>query len=99
MQLVTLGDLRLGQSFTRETPLLLLSYLTLEGEQSREHLADLFWQHKGIPKEKRRNNLSRVLSDLRKHVPGSFDADNTRIWALVECDVERFRRAYEAKKL
>ncbi len=97
MQLVTLGDLRLGQSFRRETPLLLLSYLTLEGEQSREHLADLFWQHKGISKEKRRNNLSRVLSDLRKYVPGSFDADNTRIWALVECDVARFRRAFEAK--
>jgi len=97
MQLVTLGDLRLGQSFTRETPLLLLSYLTLEGEQSREHVADLFWQHKGMPKKQRRNNLSRVLSDLRKYVPGSFDATNTRIWALVECDVARFRKAFEAK--
>ena len=92
MKLLTLGQLELrGSSFTRAKPLLLLTYLSLEGEQSREYLAELFWTH-GSSRQ-RRNNLSKALSDLRAAVPDSVDNTNTRVWSLVENDVAEFRRA------
>ena len=100
MKLTTLGGLGLyGSPFKRELPLLLLAYLTLEGAKSREHLSDLFWQRpsKKTDKKQRLNNLSRVLSDLRKFAPGTFEADSARVWALTEIDVRDIDAAYEAE--
>ena len=96
MKLVTLGGLELeGATFQRPKPLLLLAYLSLEGQQSREHLAELFWQGdaKQLTTRQRRNNLSRTLSDLRKHAPGSFAADKTSIWSVIATDVAVFEQA------
>ncbi len=93
MQLKTFGGLGLeGADFRRETPLVLLVYLSLEGEKPRRHVADLFWSDK-TNKTQRLNNLSRVLSDLRKYAPGTFGASRTHVRSEVGCDVLEFRRA------
>ena len=95
MKLVTLGKLGLqGSSFKRKKPLLLLTYLSLEGEQTRDYLSELFWQ--GGSSRQRHNNLSRTLSDLRVHLPGSFDGDETKVWSSICTDVAEFRQALEA---
>ena len=96
MKLLTLGRLELrGSSFKRAKSLLLIAYLSLEGQRSREHVAELFWQ--GSSSRQRRNNLSKALSDLRSHAPGSLDADDTRIWSLVSTDVADFQKTLDAK--
>ena len=96
MKLLALGRLELeGASFQRAKSLLLLVYLSLEGKRPRKHLAELFWQE-GSPRQ-RRNNLSKALSDLRAHAPGSFGADKTAVWSLVSSDVAEFQRAFEKK--
>ena len=80
MKLITLGRLELLEStFQRAKPLTLLVYLAVEGKQSREHLAELFWQRGDM--RKRRNNLSRTLSDLRRFAPESFGADEGAVWS------------------
>lgn len=71
---------------------MVLVYLSLEGEKPRRHIADLFWPDK-TNKTQRLNNLSRVLSDLRKYAPGAFGANRTHVWAEVACDALEFRRA------
>ena len=93
MKLTTFGGLRLeGSDFRRETPLLLLLYLSLEGQKSRRHLADLFWPAQ--PERRQRlNNLSRLLTDLRQHAPGSFYADVSSVRSEVEVDVLEFTQA------
>ncbi len=71
---------------------MVLVYLSLEGEKPRRHVADLFWPDK-TNKTQRLNNLSRVLSDLRKYAPGTFGASRTHVRSAVNCDVLEFRRA------
>lgn len=71
---------------------MVLVYLSLEGEKPRRHIADLFWPDK-TNKTQRLNNLSRVLSDLRKYAPGTFAASRTHVRSEVDCDVLEFRRA------
>ena len=100
MKLITLGGLELkGSSFRYYTPLVLLTYLSLEGKQSRDHLAELFWQHEGKVFTRRQllNNLSRALSNLRKHAPEIIQSDQTLVWSLAETDVAGFQRALRAK--
>ena len=70
---------------------MVLVYLSLEGEKPRRHVADLFWPDK-LNKTQRLNNLSRVLSDLRKYAPGTFGANRTHVWSEVACDALEFRR-------
>jgi hypothetical protein len=63
MQLITFGRLALeGSTLTRQKPLLLLTYLTVEGAKPRRHLAELFFSETSDPL----NSLSRALSYLRK---------------------------------
>ena len=87
MQLKTLGSLALkGSSFKRTKPLLLLSYLALEGVKPRQHVAELFWY--GI--ERPLSSLSVALSQLRKGVPDSFASDDLKVWTDLDCDAKVF---------
>ena len=96
MKLITLGKLTLqGSSFKRKKPLLLLTYLALEGEQTRDYLSELFWQDGNS--RQRHNNLSRMLSDLRTSLPESFSSDETKVKSLLGTDVAEFRRALNAE--
>ena len=83
MQLVTLGGLRLeGAAFTRPKPLLLLTYLTLEGPRDRRHLSNLFWPTASSPM----TNLRTALSQLRLGAPDSIEVRGPRIESLIESD-------------
>lgn len=94
MLLRTLGGLELsGCSFTRLKPLVLLSYLALEGVCERRLLAELFWPEAAD----RLNSLSRALSQLRKGAPGAVDADELRVWTTVPCDAVAFLQACELR--
>jgi tetratricopeptide (TPR) repeat protein len=94
MRLKTLGGLVLGGSnFTRVKPLILLSYLAVEGSKDRRYLSEFFWSgaSDGL------NSLSRALSQFRKDAPGTIEADEQRVWTNVESDVQEFLNAVEAK--
>lgn len=96
MLLRTLGGLQLeGADFKRPKALLLLCYLSLEGPQERHHLAELFWP--GAVRG--RTDLSTTLSRLRKHAPGSVEADAAKVWTAVSCDVDELFNAAEKGKL
>jgi tetratricopeptide (TPR) repeat protein len=94
MRLKTLGGLVLGNSnFTRVKPLILLSYLAVEGSKDRRYLSEFFWSgaSDGL------NSLSRALSQFRKDAPGAVEADEQRVWTNVESDVQEFLNALESK--
>lgn len=83
MQLVTLGELRLvGTDFTRPKPLLLLSYLTIEGRRSRRVLADLFFPDVKDP----RDSLSTAVRQLDQCDPELLAADGNWLAANASCD-------------
>ncbi len=96
MRLGTLGGLRLeGASFSRPKPLLLLTYLALEGPRDRPHLAELFW-----PRAKnRRRSLNVALAQLREGAPGSVRDDGGALVAGIPCDATRFLEDVEAEAL
>ncbi len=90
MLLRTLGGVAMPEAgFSRPKPLLLLTYLTLEGPQERRYLAELFWPGAGRP----RQSLSVALSQLRQALPGAVEGDDVRLWATVECDAQQLRDA------
>lgn len=90
MMLKTLGGVKLeGSSLTRYKPLLLLSYLALEGVQSREHIAELFWHDKANP----RSNLSMALSHIRKAGPDLITASQDSVATSVNCDAVLFLKS------
>lgn len=90
MLLRTLGGMALtGRRFGRHKPLLLLTYLALEGAKSRRFLAALLWPQAERP----RHNLEMALYHLRQAVPAAVGSDETRLWASVECDASLLRRA------
>jgi predicted ATPase len=83
-QLKAMGGLKLeGSTFTRPLPLLLLSYLSLEGSQQRKHLAELFWQDGN-----RMKSLSMTLTRLRQGAGEVVAGDQQKIWATVGSDVK-----------
>lgn len=85
MRLKTLGQLELeGSSFTRKKPLLLLTYLVLEGPQERHHLAELFWPEAAEPM----TSLRVALAQLRKAAAGVIARDDAYLEATVESDLE-----------
>jgi predicted ATPase len=93
VNLITLGELRLaGTGFTRAKPLLLLSYVALEGTRDRRHLAELFWPGAADPL----NSLAAALKQLRRGAPGALEADKLRVWTPVPCDAGAFLGAVEA---
>ena len=96
MQLRTLGRLELAESsFARIKPLVLVSYLALEGPQDRRYAAEFFWPEAADPL----NSLSRALSQLRKGTSGTVEADDQRVWSSVGCDVRDFEAALESEDL
>jgi hypothetical protein len=83
--LQTLGKLELdGSDLKRPKPLLLLAYLSLEGPQERRHLAELFWPEatNGLA------SLSTALYRISKDAKDSIDADELRVWSLVDTDAQ-----------
>lgn len=83
VKLSTLGRLGLeGSSFRQTKPVLLLTYLAVEGRQPRRRMADLFW-----PDGNGMKSLSMAVTRLKQAVPGCCDADATHVWTPVESDV------------
>ena len=95
MLLLTLGGLELNHcDFSRPKPLLLLTYLALEGPQDRGHIAELFFE----PGPRARSNLSMALTRLRKAVPEAIGADELRVWTSIEIETQRFLNALQQRK-
>lgn len=93
MKLFTLGGLELeGTTFTRVKPLLLLTYVALEGSKARRHLAELFWADAADPL----NSLAAALKQLRHFAPGVIEGDPTQVASAAECDATTFLRVSEA---
>jgi tetratricopeptide (TPR) repeat protein len=95
MRLKTLGGVVLEDSkFTRVKPLILLSYLAVEGSKDRRYLSEFFWSgaSDGL------NSLSRALSQFRKDAPGALAADEQRVWTTVDSDVQDFLNAVDSKE-
>jgi predicted ATPase len=91
-KLHTLSSLRLEQTnFTRPKPLLLLTYLCLEGKQEKRFLAELFWQGAS----NHLNSLAKALSQLRQ--VGVIDNDDAHAWATVPNDIKEFFEALERR--
>jgi tetratricopeptide (TPR) repeat protein len=105
MQLVTFGRVRLSScDFSRPKPLLLLSYLTLEGPQERRKLADLFWTEATPAKNdvsKKLGKLSVVLTQFKREgavvFPDTPGLDP--LPSLVTCDALEFLSAFENNDL
>ena len=96
MRLLTLGGLSLENSaFQRVKPLLLLTYLALEGPKERRHLAELFWTRASDPM----NSLSAALTRLRRGVDGAVGADEVRVWTRIETDVQHLLITLESGDL
>ena len=92
----TLGGLTLeGSDFRWQKPLLLLTYVALEGRRTRREVAELFWPRAAD----RMKSLSVALTQLRRGVPGVVRADHRNLEVAVEIDVARFRRALEEHDL
>jgi len=83
MYLKTLGDLSLeGHDFKQSRPLLLLTYLCVEGSQDRRRLAELFW-----PSSKNAlSNLTTVLSRLNKLDDSLVQVDGQQLSSPLSCD-------------
>ena len=90
MRLQTLGGMALeGSAFSRPKPLLLLTYLAVEGRQPRRHVAELFWPGA----RDRMKALTVALARLRQGAPDAIGADATHAWSSVDLDAERFLAA------
>ncbi len=85
--LQTFGGLKLLHSnFLRPKPLLLLTYLVLEGPQDRRFLAELFW----LGAANHLNSLAKALSQLRKVSPSLIEVNATHVRPVVEADITKF---------
>ena len=95
MRLLTFGGLSVsGVPYRREKPLLLLTYLSLEGPQARRHLANLFWPDAANPM----NSLAQHLIRLRP-LPGAVSEVDQQVEAHLPCDVLEFRAHLRAGRL
>lgn len=95
MRLRTLGGLSLeGSGLGRPKPLLLLTYLTLEGPRPRRFLGELFWPEASNPT----NSIAVAVRQIRQAVPDVLQDDGVRLWADLPCDALEFERAVRAKQ-
>ncbi len=95
MLLRTLGGLRLeGSRLARPKPLLLLTYLSVEGPQHRRHLSELFWPRAASPL----SSLRTALAQLRRAAPGAVEADGQRLRAAVPSDVQALLANADAER-
>lgn len=96
MFLRTLGALELeGSDFHWSKPLLLLTYLALEGPQDRRRVARLFWPEAADPM----NSLTVALSQLRKGASGTVEADRKLVQTPLACDAQELCEALQAEAL
>jgi predicted ATPase len=95
MLLRTLGGLSLeGSTLKRPKPLLLLSYLALEGAKDRKHLSELFWPRAASPM----HSLRVALTQLRQRAPGVLEGDE-QLSATVACDAKELLETLENGEL
>jgi pimeloyl-ACP methyl ester carboxylesterase len=96
MRIRALGGLELeGSTFTRPKPLLLLTYLALEGPRARRDVAELFWPRSGG----RLKTLTVTLGRLRSGALGCVASDGRKVWAEVDTDVARLLAALDRDDL
>ncbi len=96
MRIRALGGLELeGSTFTRPKPLLLLTYLALEGPKARRDVAELFWPRSGG----RLKTLTVTLGRLRSGALGCIASDGRKVWAEVDTDVAQLLAALDRKDL
>ena len=94
VELRTLGGLALtGTSFARPKPLLLLTYLAVEGPRPRRYLSELFWPGAARPM----NSLRVALAQLRGGAPGVLAEADGRLAASVDVDAARLLRSLEGE--
>jgi len=75
MILKTLGGLKIdGGDFKRPKPLLLLSYLALEGAKDSKHLSELFFSQSANPSQQ----LSVTINRLKKGIPDAIARDASK---------------------
>ncbi len=95
MRLQTLGGLSLtNSSFTRAKPLLLLSYLAIEGPQTRRQLADLFFFEAKNP----RDALSTTFRRLKSLSEDLIKADADELATTISCDAKELLEAVDQTK-
>ncbi len=96
VHLKALGGLRLeftgfkSTQFTQLKPLLLLTYLSVEGGQPRKHLAELFW-----PEGDRMKSLGMSLLRLRQGLGEGVESDDKKAWTTVSSDVKALLTALD----
>jgi pimeloyl-ACP methyl ester carboxylesterase len=96
MRIRALGGLEFeGSTITRPKPLLLLTYLCLEGPKARRDVADLFWP----TSDGRLRTLTVTLGRLRSGALGCIASDGRKVWAEVDSDVAQLATALDRNDL
>lgn len=92
MQLKTLGRLELeGSSLSRPKPLLLLTYLTVEGSKSRADLAELFYLGASNPM----SSLRVAINHLRSEAEQALELEGSRVVSVIASDAKGLLVAWE----
>ncbi len=92
MRLVTLGKFELsGSPLSRPKPLLLLSYLSLEGSKERRHLAELFYAATAQPML----SLRVALTHIREAYSEAFTQDESKLSVSLNHDAIELIKAHE----
>ncbi|GGJ83032.1 transcriptional activator [Deinococcus aquiradiocola] len=88
----TLGGLHLESAARQQSaPLVLLTYLALEGPQERRSVQELFFPGHADGA----GRLRMMVHRLRHAAPGALDTPGTRLVSTLECDAGRLMRAAE----
>ena len=95
MFLRSLGILELEGGNCRSKPLLLLTYLVLEGPVVRRRLAELFYGDTKDP----RDSLSSALRHLRAEVGEHIHIEHDRVSTTVACDAAQLLNAFDKFQL
>ena len=93
MRLKTFGELKLeGADLSRPTPLLLLSYLAVEGKKPRRYLAELFYNHT----KNKLDSLSQAFRQLKKHVEDDYlGIERSTAQTSIPSDINDFLQALD----
>jgi predicted ATPase len=95
-RLKSLGLLQLEPfGFAQAKPLVLLTYVALEGEQNRDHLRELFFPNASDAAGSLRSTINRV----RQILPTAFEGSGSRLRAGVTCDAAQVLFALEHQDL
>jgi predicted ATPase/predicted negative regulator of RcsB-dependent stress response len=95
-RLWALGNIHLEPfGFSQTKPLVLLAYVALEGEQSRDHLRELFFPNASDAAGSLRSTINRV----RQILPTAFEGSGSRLKAGVACDAAEVLFALEHQDL